>query len=491
MIWRYLRVFTLATVTLFAAVPLPSAQQGPQPGVLAMLPGDAVTAHETSIGEEAVAYSAKAGTLPLFDQTGKPLASIFYTAYTRTGFESAERPITFVFNGGPGAAAVYLHLGLVGPLVADFGARPDGATARLIDNPVSWIAFTDLVLIDPIGAGWSRTARPGNASDFWSVDADADTLAKVIALYLSHNGRHQSPKYLLGESYGGFRAAKVARALQNEQGTIVSGIVMVSPFLDGGFQYGTHALGEALTLPSIAASELDRRGTYSPEALADAERFAITDYLVTLAGPPLQGAAARVFHERVATMSGLPVDLVARTRGFIARSYLDHARDSEGGSMSPYDGAFVAADPYPESGSDRGDDPILEGYLAALGNLFVGYARDHLTYRTDVTYRVLNRETSRRWNWGRGGRLRASVSQDLRELLALNPSFRLLVGHGRSDLVTPYAISAYLLNRLPGAAEDGRAQLGVYRGGHMFYFDAGARAEFTRDAQAFYGKAMR
>lgn len=159
--------------------------------------------------------------------------------------------------------------------------------------------------------------------------------------------------------------------------------------------------------------------------------------------------------------------------------------------MSPYDGAFVATDPYPEADTGHGDDPILEGYLAALGNLFVGYAREELGYRTDVTYRVLNHETSRRWNWGRGGRLRASVAPDLRELLALNPSFRLLVGHGRSDLVTPYAVSGYILNHLPGAGEDDRARLGVYRGGHMFYFDAQAREAFTRDARAFYGRAMR
>src|SRR5690606_33300193 len=110
-------------------------------------------------------------------------------------YEPAERPVTFVFNGGPGAAAVYLHLGLVGPRIADFGARPDGATATLTGNPDSWISFTDLVLIDPIGSGWSRTAKPGDARDFWSVDADADILAKAIALYLADNARTGSPKY--------------------------------------------------------------------------------------------------------------------------------------------------------------------------------------------------------------------------------------------------------------------------------------------------------
>src|SRR5262249_52832891 len=155
-------------------------------------------------------------------------AAIFYTAYVARDAEAATRPVTFVFNGGPGAASVYLHLGLVGPKVLDFGpSGRDGAASRLRDNPDSWLAFTDLVLIDPPGTGWSRAAKADDKS-FYGVRADAQLMAKVIALYLSRNGRSASPKYLLGESYGGFRAAKVAHTLQQEQGTVVSGTIMVS-----------------------------------------------------------------------------------------------------------------------------------------------------------------------------------------------------------------------------------------------------------------------
>ena len=147
-----------------------------------------------------------------------------------------------------------------------------------MDNPDTWLAFTDLVLIDPVGTGWSRPAKPDGGSAFWGVRGDAESMAKVVALYVSNNGRVSSPKYLLGESYGGFRAAKVARALQSEQGIVVSGILMVSPMLEGEFQFGgdRFALGAALQLPSLVAAELERNGTFSKQALAQAERFALT-----------------------------------------------------------------------------------------------------------------------------------------------------------------------------------------------------------------------
>ena len=132
-----------------------------------------------------------------------------------------------MFNGGPGAASAFLNLGLVGPRIAQFGMDGhDGANVHLVDNPDTWLAFTDLVLIDPVGTGWSRPAKPDGGSAFWSVRSDAESMAKVIALYVAKNSRASSPKFILGESYGGFRAAKVARAVQNSQGIVVSGILM-------------------------------------------------------------------------------------------------------------------------------------------------------------------------------------------------------------------------------------------------------------------------
>ena len=168
-------------------------------GVLRLLPPDAVSDKEITVGSRKIAYTATAGTLALFDQNGEKTAAVFYTAYIAKDGDAARRPLTFAFNGGPGAASVYLNLGLAGPRIVDFGPDGrDGAAAKLVDNPDSWLAFTDLVMIDPIGTGWSRTAKPDDAKNFWGVRSDANVLAKVIALYVAKNSRGASPKYLLG-----------------------------------------------------------------------------------------------------------------------------------------------------------------------------------------------------------------------------------------------------------------------------------------------------
>src|SRR5271168_841354 len=160
------------------------------PGVLSLLPADSVTEHSIDTPTGKLAYTATAGTLSLFDQSGQRSAAIFYTAYVAKTDNAAARPVTFVFNGGPGAASAFLNLGLVGPRIAQFGMDGhDGANVHLVDNPDTWLAFTDLVLIDPIGTGWSRPAKPDGGNAFWGVRSDAQSMAKVIALYVSRNSR--------------------------------------------------------------------------------------------------------------------------------------------------------------------------------------------------------------------------------------------------------------------------------------------------------------
>jgi len=463
-------------------------EQRPQgPGVLSLLPPDSTTEHTLEADGVKLAYSATAGTLNLYEQSGERTAAIFYTAYVLKG-GGPGRPVTFAFNGGPGAASAYLHLGLVGPKVLDFGpGARDAATARLRDNPQTWLSFTDLVLIDPIGTGWSRTAKPDNTS-FYGVSSDAQVMAKAIALFLAHAGRTSSPKYLLGESYGGFRALKTARALQENQGLVVSGIVMVSPLIDGSLVFGGDhlALKAAVQLPSMAAAELERRHAFTPEALAEAERFALNDYLTTLAGPAPQGEAARAFYGKVAQLTGLPVDAVEKSRGFVHDAYIKRAREGQREIVSRYDADFAVPDPFPESLSDTGSDPILDGITRAYGGAFAGYARDELGFKTEMTYELLSHDVTGKWNWG-GRRSAPDATGDLRELLALTPSFKLLVAGGYTDLVVPYAVNRYTLDHIPPIGAPGRTALKLYSGGHMFYTNAGSRTAFTVDAKAFYG----
>ena len=464
-------------------------QEQAGPGVLSLLPSDSVTEHVIETPSGKLAYTATAGTFSLFDQSGERSAAVFYTAFVAKT-KDPRRPLTFVFNGGPGAASAFLNLGLVGPRIAEFGADGrDGADVRLIDNPDTWLAFTDLVAVDPVGTGWSRPAKPDGGSAFWGVHHDAESLAKVIALYVAKNGRVSSPKFILGESYGGFRAAKVARALQSEQGIVPSGIIMVSPMLEGEFQFGgdRFALGAALQLPSLIAAQLERTGKFSKEALAVAEHFALTDYLSMLAGPPPRGEAAQAFYARVARMTGLPEDVVARSRGFIRDAYVKNLQATEHKIVSHYDATFAVDDPNPGNDGPRGPDPFLDGFIRGYGSAFVAYARDELGFKTDMTYNLLASEISGKWDWhDGGGNAPPSIGEDLRVLLALTPSFRLMIAHGYSDMTTPFAVSRYVLDHIPTNVGEERAELKLYRGGHMFYVDPQSRKAFTADARAHY-----
>ena len=462
-------------------------QREPAKGILRLLPSDSVTEHSIDTGKGKLAYTATAGTLAFYDQSGEQSAAVFYTAYVAKN-SGANRPLTFAFNGGPGAASAFLHLGLVGPRIFEFGADShDAARGALRDNPDTWLAFTDLVLIDPVGTGWSRAIKSDDAKHFWNVRSDADAMAKAIALYVAHNNRMGSPKYLMGESYGGLRAAKTARALQRDQGIATSGIVMLSPLLEGWLTFGDDgsALRAALQLPSLAAAELERKNNFNHATLAAAEKFAMTDYLTTMAGPPPQGEAGKAFYDKLAQLSGLPVDAVKNSRGFVADAFVKGLRGGDGKIVSRYDASFAADDPYPELRSSRGNDPILDGVTRAYGGAFADYARNELGFKTEMTYSLLANDVTGGWDW-KGGRLQTGAEDDLRTLLAFGPSFRLLIAHGVSDMVTPYAMTRYVLDHMPQMDPPGRVQLKLYRGGHMLYLDPKSRSAFSADAAAFY-----
>jgi carboxypeptidase C (cathepsin A) len=487
-----IRLLTLILVSIalgFAPAAADLARDGgPAQGILDLLPPDAVTRHVLKTADGDLAYEATAGTIAIRGQDGKISAKVFYTAYVVTS--GAPRPLTFAFNGGPGAASAYLHLGLAGPRILDFGPNfNDGATATLKDNPESWLRFTDLVFIDPVGTGWSRAA--GNGGEFYGVQQDADAIAKVIALYVQRTDRAGTAKYLLGESYGGFRAAKVASALKDRQGMLVSGVIMVSPLIEARLIFGAtdYPLGAALQFPSIAAAELERRKIFDPKAVAEAEEFAMTDYLVTIAGAAPRGPEAQAFYDKVARLTGIDRQTVERSRGFVGDML---TRTKSGQIASPYDASFTVPDPYPETPGSRPDDPVLDGYTRAYGSFFASYARNELNYPCEMTYSLLSLDVNRRWDWkeGReGNRADAGAADNIRELLATIPTFRLLVMHGYSDVLTPYGASRYVLDHLPVELADGRTELALYRGGHMFYTQPGSLKAATTDAKAFYERA--
>lgn len=323
----------------------------PTGGVLSLLPAPQTTSHSITIAGRKLDYQAKAGTLSLLSGKGEVTAEIFYVAYTLPPAAGAEkaRPITFVFNGGPGAASAYLHLGALGPRVIATGA--DGQflppPQKLIDNPDSWLDMTDLVFVDPVGTGYSREAPGQDTKDFWGVSQDASSIGAFIRLYLAQNGRTGSPLFLAGESYGGFRAALLARTLQEDVGLSPNGIVLISPALEftlvlpDEFQ----PLHWALELPSLAAVRLRSEGVSGEalrEKLAEIEHYALGDYLTALTSGLEQGG--RLASQRVAEITGLPLELVQRNFARIPTGLFAREFQRAGGKvLSPYDGTIATA----------------------------------------------------------------------------------------------------------------------------------------------------
>jgi carboxypeptidase C (cathepsin A) len=365
----------------------------------------------------------------------------------------------------------------------------DGANARLAPNPDSWLRFTDMVFIDAVGTGYSRPVDPEKAAkEFYGIKQDGKAFASAIRLWIERNHREVSPKYLVGESYGGVRSIKTAWALQTEQNILLTGIVMVSPAINMSLLDNTaDPISDAIMLPSLVASQMERSHTLSPQAIDDTYKYAFGPYLSTLAGPPLEGDAAKAFYDKIAQMTGLPEPVVARQRAMMDVQSHD-VRSRDGRLYSLYDGTLSIADPFPD-GADNGDspEPVLAGFGLAFGNAFTGYVGDTLGYHTELKYDLLNLEVNRAWDYKADGNLVSPGVPDLRKLLALNPSLRVFIAHGYFDLACPFSGSRWLVEHIPVGRD--RVRLKVYPGGHMLYTRPDSRAALSHDVAALYATA--
>lgn len=502
MVMRGLRAASMLLVLLVCPASGQESPNAPRPaeGVLRLLPEPVTSRHKLDLGGRSLDYIATAGTLPLRDGKGEVTAEIFHVAYLLDP-AAAQRPVTFVFNGGPGAASAFLNLGAMGPRALAFGEGGGflAPPARLVDNPDTWLEFTDLVFVDPVGTGYSRAADEGEAARdrFFGVRQDASAMAAFIRLWLARAGRTLSPLFLVGESYGGFRAALLTQLLPEESGLAPSGAVLVSPALEFSLLRGgdDHLLAPwAVTLPSMAATHLERQGAQDAQdlarAMAEAERLARGDYLLALARGP--GAFTAELEATLARLTGLPIGIVRESRGRVAvsRFVREYAR-SQARVLSPYDGTIDGPDTDPGSVRSGAPDPVLDRAVPAWTTAFVGHVREELGYRTDVTYRLLAGDVGSHWDYGttpsRQGY--AGALDALQAGRALNPALELLVVHGRTDLVTPYFGSRYLLDQMAPLAGAAPVAFEVYAGGHMFYTRAAARQAFTADARRLYERA--
>ena len=469
----------------------PPTPEAPPQGAAAAQTPDRTTSHSLVLPNRTLAFTATVSTIRLANPQGAAQADVVVTAFQLTGAPTS-RPVTFAVNGGPGASSAWLSLGAMGPWRLPFdGAISPSMPPALVDNAETWLDFTDLVFIDPVTTGYSRVLGGDDVRRrMLSVDGDIDTLANVVRRWLEANNRLQSPKFIAGESYGGFRGPKLARALLDDQGIGVSGLILVSPVLDfNGRDAPWDPMRWVTRLPSMAAAAQGARGRAE---LRETEEYAATDYLLDLVRGEHDAAAVGRISARVAELTGLDPALVLRRAGRIDLSTF--ARQREPGRVaSPYDATVSAADPFPAATNDNSPDAILDGLRGPLSSAMMDLMANRLDWKGGSVpgrrYYLLNESTAREWDYGRGNSRPESFSA-LRAYLALDPAVRVLVVHGLTDLVTPYFASKLLLDQVAEPGSWDRAQLKVYGGGHMFYSRDLSRAALHGDAEALVSAAV-
>ena len=373
-----------------------------------------------------------------------------------------------------------------------------GPPSRLVANEASWLDFTDLVFVDPVGTGYSRVGAGKTEDDFFGVEQDTESLADFIRLYLIDAERMASPVFLAGESYGGFRAATITRSLQKTGGISPSGLVLISPALEFALLNGEDydPLPWALGLPSYAAVNLESKGVTGREALAnalrDAERYALNDYLVALASGAEQGTATA--SDTVARLTGLPLEIVRRNFARIPSNIFIKEFDRANGQvLSRYDGSIGGPDPNPASSWPRGPDPVLDSTVPLWTSAFVQYAQDELAFKTDAAYRLLNREVRAKWDFGTSATRQgyAGVLEDIQDARAANRALEVFIAAGYTDLITPYLAPTYLVNQLSPLAGASPITIEDYAGGHMLYLRPDTRRALKKDVEAMYERALK
>jgi carboxypeptidase C (cathepsin A) len=439
-----------------------------------------------------LSFTATAGSIRLFDDKGEPQADIAYTSYQLDGADRASRPVTFVFNGGPGAASAWLQFGNNGPwrLAINADQVTPSTPPDLQPNAETWLDFTDLVYIDPVGTGYSRFVATGEEvrKRFFSIDGDVSAIAVTIRRWLEKYDRLPSPKFVAGESYGGIRGPKVVRDLQTEQGIGVRGLILISPVLDFREYSGSSILQYVSSLPSYAAvareAKGEAKGPVTRADLAEVERYARGDFLVDLMKGEADTEATNRLADKVASLTGIDQAVSRRLAGRFDIIEFRREFDRRNGKVTGrYDASVKGDDPFPDSSFFHFGDQSGDALYAPLTSAAVDLTTRRLNWRPDGSYHLGNGSVESAWDFGRGMKPAESITE-LRQILALDPKLKLLVAHGLFDLATPYFGSKIQLDQLPAFAAPDRVKLVVYPGGHMFYARDASRQAFRSEVQA-------
>jgi carboxypeptidase C (cathepsin A) len=503
---------SLVATTVFTGLALAVAAPAQQPAAAAHdtgsrgAPGAApkedssVTQHTIRIGGQTISYRAMAATMLLKDTSGAPIGSLYYTAYTRNDTrDPSQRPLAFVYNGGPGAASAWLHMGAFGPrrIVTSDAAPTPPPPYRLVDNANSLLDVTDMVFIDPIGTGFSKPVGRGTGKDFWGIDEDAKSLQQFVAQYVSRNGRWNSPKYLIGESYGTTRSAVLVNRLQSDEGMDFNGVVLISSVLD--FETLTfspgHDVSYVLYLPSYAATAAYHHVIPQPANLTafldTVRQYAAGPYAAALAkGSALAAEERQGVLRRLSAYTGLSADYLDKANLRVSLGqYMAELQRAHGLVTGRLDARFTGPEVNllrENAPSDPQSDAITGAFTAAVNS----YLRDELKYGGDQRYAVGG---DVRWNWNRGAReggWRGTpyVGSDLADAIVSNPSLRVEVENGYYDMATPFYATEYTMDHL-GLRPDLRSHITLkyYDAGHMMYLHEADLAQLKSNIAQFIG----
>jgi carboxypeptidase C (cathepsin A) len=467
-----------------------------------------VTDHTLKIGAQTIAYKATASTTLIKDDKGEPTASIFTIAYTRSDTKDmSQRPISFVYNGGPGSSSIWLHMGAFGPrrvVTTDAGPTPP-PPFKLVDNGDCLLDKTDLVFIDPVGTGFSRAVGKAKDKDFWGIDQDVKSLAQFIVTYISRNGRWNSPKFLIGESYGTFRSAALGDYLQDHNGMYFNGIVLISSVLDLGtisFPQGND-MPYIFYLPSYAATAYYHKMLQQPPAdlnafLVEARQFASSEYAAALMkGAALSASEKSDIAKKVSHYTGLSEDyLIKADLRVNLPQFMAELQRSRKLSTGRLDARFSG--PAPDLLAEYADyDPQSTAVEGAFVAAFNNYIREDLKFGKDLTYNTS--ADIHDWDWKRTGRNGGygfpgapNVEEDLVEAMVTNPHLHVEVENGLYDLATPFFATEFTMTHL-GLPENlqKNIELKYYDAGHMMYLHEEDLAKLKGNIAAFLDNATK
>jgi carboxypeptidase C (cathepsin A) len=466
------------------------------------------TTHTITVNEKTLIYTAVAGQLLIEQEEHDAKGRLFYVAYTLQDPERSQRPITFAFNGGPGAASVWLHLGGLGP--KRIHLRDDGKAlpppVRYRENPYTWLTFTDLVFVDPIGTGFSRSKPDDEKTNkkFYGVQQDIESVAEFIRLYLARNNRWMSPKFLVGESYGTTRVSGLTWYLHQRYGIDLNGVVLVSPVLDFDtiLFHPSNDLPYLLFFPTYAAaawhhkvlSETLKRGKLK-DLLEGVEHFCLHTYVAALAkGEDLDEDEKKELVEKISAYTGLAAELIERHNFRI--NWMEFTRNllkKDGLLVGRMDSTITGVEPDPTRPWPI-YDPSLDTLYGPFSSAMNAYVRKELKFESDLVYEFLNMKVNKLWDWSSGLEMNQGfidVSHTLRDALAVNENLKVLIASGLFDLATPYFAAKYTVSHMWLGEQRSNITIEHYEAGHMIYTHTDALRKLSLDARCFYASALK